>query len=855
VRGLFSTVSGLPSGLRRLIESVALAGAAALLVAGFLAAGSPVPSLARLGVVALLLVLAHVVRIELRIGGDGASFVWSEGAFIVGLTLLPLPWLVLVSAGALLAHQLSARNQPVKALFNVSSLTVSTFVAGALLLPFGAPGANPFAPATVVLLVAAGVVHATLSEGLTACAVGLSQGVSVWQVYKDGLAVRPLTLLGNVGAGFAVIAVAQIDWRLVFGLAPVLWLVHLAYEGRLRATQERQAWQRLAAATRQFNRLDGDSVLNAAVIGAANVFSAEYVELEWRTHGRSRVFRGDRDGNVREVDPATAERPGTLETRALSGGHDAPLGEIRLCFRGPVKLGDRERLGFSAYADAVAAALRNSEVHGRLRDEARAKAYDAAHDALTGLVNRARLAEVADAMLAAPGNAVALAVLDLDHFKEVTDTLGHEVGDRLLAKVADRLAAAAEPDEVLARLGGDEFAILLPAQPNAIAAASYADERTTKLLNALAAPMDVGGAKLTLEATAGLAVSRVHGAAANGSRPSDGADLLRRAHVAMYHAKRTSRRLVHYAAEQDAGSLDRLALTSELRAALCRRGELVLYLQPTFDLATGVPLGAEALIRWQHPRRGLLLPGQFIPAIEQSDVIRPFTLHVLDLALEACAGWSDELAVPVAVNLSARCLLDRDLPGEVARLLYKHKLPADWLVLEITETVMMSELDVVEEVLGALRTLGVQLSVDDFGTGYSSLTFLVRVPVDEVKIDHSFVAAMATSAEAGAIVRTTVELARTLDLRVVGEGVETHEQSRALAQLGCTGAQGNYLCPPMPIDRAVAALWVATRSAGARRRSAPVIPLAQKRGPTVAGPRTSQENPEVEPDPTTEVTG
>jgi EAL domain-containing protein (putative c-di-GMP-specific phosphodiesterase class I) len=225
------------------------------------------------------------------------------------------------------------------------------------------------------------------------------------------------------------------------------------------------------------------------------------------------------------------------------------------------------------------------------------------------------------------------------------------------------------------------------------------------------------------------------------------------------------------------------------------------------DLATGAPTGVEALIRWRHPRRGALGPGEFIRAVEGSELLGAFTRYVIDKALRAAAQWASEgVPVPISVNVSARSLLDPRLPADVVELLRRHDVPPHRLVLEITETVVMSEMEVIDEVLSGLRAAGVQLAVDDFGTGFSSLTFLTRVSVDELKVDREFVAKMVHSAEAAAIVRTTVDLARTLGLRVVAEGVETADQRAALAALGCTAAQGYHFFRPMPADKIVAVL-------------------------------------------------
>jgi diguanylate cyclase (GGDEF)-like protein len=485
-----------------------------------------------------------------------------------------------------------------------------------------------------------------------------------------------------------------------------------------------------------------------------------------------------------------------------------------------------------------------------LRSLAERKAYEAEHDALTGLSNRAHLLAAGIPLLAplppteeradkseeedAPASpSVALLLLDFDHFKEVNDTLGHDAGDELLRSAADRMAATKRPDEILARLGGDEFALLVPVDADVGTATAMARKRALAMVSAVGEPIRLGQIWITVEASVGVAVTAIG--------ECDIAELLRRADIAMYQAKRTAQTVASYDATKDAGSIDRLALVAEMQSALDDGDQLVLNLQPSIDLATGAPLGAEALIRWQHPRRGLLRPTDFIPYIERTDLIGPLTTHILDLALAACDSWAEDgLELPVAVNLSARSLLDRSLPERVATLLAKHAMPPDRLVLEITETVMMSELEIIEDVLNALRDMGVQLSLDDFGTGYSSLTFLARVKVDEVKIDQDFVGAMHTSPEAAAIVRTTVELARSLGLRVIAEGVENAEQMTALAQLGCTGAQGYHLFPPMSPRKARAAMAVAAHAASSRS-TATVIPLGPKRAPFLGRRKPREE--------------
>jgi EAL domain-containing protein (putative c-di-GMP-specific phosphodiesterase class I) len=321
----------------------------------------------------------------------------------------------------------------------------------------------------------------------------------------------------------------------------------------------------------------------------------------------------------------------------------------------------------------------------------------------------------------------------------------------------------------------------------------HADAVAARLLDVLAQPVTFDGLRLSIEGSVGVACY-----------PQDASsfdELLRRADVALYQAKMSRGSFSHYRVDRDESSLHRLALAAELRTALAE-DQFVVHFQPQFDLTTARPVGAEALVRWQHPLRGLLAPAAFVSAAEHSGLVRDFTMMVLEKAVAECASWTgDGAAMTVAVNLSARNLLDSELSLDVGRVLLRHGLRPERLILEITETTMMSELDVVEEVLGALRTMGVQLSVDDFGTGYSSLAFLQRVAVNEVKIDRSFVAGMAGSDSDRALVRATVQLAHSLGARAVGEGVEDEVLAEELRALGCDFAQGYHLGRPMPADQ------------------------------------------------------
>jgi diguanylate cyclase len=412
----------------------------------------------------------------------------------------------------------------------------------------------------------------------------------------------------------------------------------------------------------------------------------------------------------------------------------------------------------------------------------------ALHDPLTGLPNRELFADrVSQAIRTADRELrpAALLLLDLDRFKEVNDTLGHHHGDQLLVQLGQRLGGMLREVDTVARLGGDEFAVLLPG-----ATTEGASGVAEKLRVALQQPINIDGVMLDLDASIGIAVYPEHG--------NDAAELLQHADVAMYVAKQAHIGFLVYDPAVDQHSPKRLALLGGLRRAL-ERDELVLHYQPKADLATGQIRSVEGLVRWQHPEHGLLGPGEFIPLAERTGLIHPLTRWVLAAALDQAARWQRAgLHLSVAVNISTRCLLDPTFPDQVASQLTAWQLPSKLLVLEITESAVMADPARALEVLGRLHTLGVGLAVDDFGTGYSSMAYLKELPVDELKIDRSFVIQMADSPSDAVIVRSTIDLGHNLGLRVVAEGVETQHAWQELSALGCDVAQGYYLGRPMP---------------------------------------------------------
>ncbi|MCV2393095.1 EAL domain-containing protein [Actinotalea sp. M2MS4P-6] len=403
-------------------------------------------------------------------------------------------------------------------------------------------------------------------------------------------------------------------------------------------------------------------------------------------------------------------------------------------------------------------------------------------DELTGLPNRRALHAAAEALLTPNGDPHALLLLDLDRFKEVNDTLGHHAGDALLIEVTTRLRARLRSDDVLARLGGDEFAVLLDR-----AGVREAQHVARDLVTALEAPIELDDLAVRTAVSIGIALYPVHG--------DDLSTLLRRADLAMYRAK--TRGPIALAGDEAGGQE---SLVTDLRLALAEH-QLVLHYQPKVDLGSGHATGVEALVRWNHPARGLLYPDAFLPVVESAGLMHAMTRVVLTQALDQAARWrAAGRDLTVAVNLSPSTLVDADLPTEVSTLLGARDLPASALQLEITEEFLMADRARARSVLATLRESGVRIAVDDFGTGYSSLAYLRDLPIDELKLDRSFVRPMADDERAAALVSSTVALAHSLRLRMVAEGVEDSRALADLTEMGCDEAQGFYLSRPVPSD-------------------------------------------------------
>jgi len=419
------------------------------------------------------------------------------------------------------------------------------------------------------------------------------------------------------------------------------------------------------------------------------------------------------------------------------------------------------------------------------------------YDTLTKLPNRNKLYDrLMNAIRtdAAEGKPMALLLMDLDHFKEINDTLGHHRGDLLLKELGSRFKSVLFEPDMVARLGGDEFAILLPK----LAKVEDINVVIQKIQDALQPPFMIEGLPIAVEVSIGVALYPDHG-----ENPDS---LLQRADVAMYTAKETGSGYVIYDTKYDQHSPRRLALMGELRQAI-DGNQLLLYYQPKIDLKTGHLMGVETLLRWIHPEHGMIPPDQFIILAEQTGLIQPLTRWVLEAAMHQCKTWHQAgMEVTVSVNLSARNLLDPEFPDWVAELLERQQVMPDWVILEITESAIMTDPERAMEILKRFNAMRLRLSIDDFGTGYSSLAYLKRLPVEEIKVDKSFVLDMLRNEDDALIVISIINLVHNLGRKVVAEGIENKETWDRLVVFGCDAAQGYYMGRPMPA--AVLAQWL-----------------------------------------------
>lgn len=768
----------------------------------------------------------HLVDMEFR--RDAHSFSLSEIPLVLGLFLCSPGGLLVAQLTGMGAALLRRRLPATKLLFNLSiaalGVGIATTLIRVLAVPVGSFGPSTWSAAFLSTAAVSFVEVVLITSVIYLSEDGLPRGARAKSLLF-GLAVT----VTNTSIALAAVTILRFDARaagLLVLPGAALLLCYRAYSWQRQKSERigslyestqvlhlklnsQSAAHELLANTRSMFRAEraelfllparvGNPCLKAA-LGPANEFSISKPDKfePAPSHWVGAVSKGEAVLFSRPI--RSPDWGGYFSARGIKEAMVAPLLHEDEVVGGLLvanRVGSRDTYRaddlhlFQTLANHASGSLENARLIERLQVEVAEKSYLAMHDALTGLPNRTLFRErLGQAILAATRERrrAAVILMDLDRFKEVNDTLGHQNGDVLLREIATRLRATMRRSDTAARLSGDEFAILLPNVPH-LAAASRAAE---KILESLSEPFVVQGVALDVKASLGIALFPNHG--------HDADTLIQRADVAMYLAKGAYTGYEVYAADRDEYSRTRLALGGELRQAIKDR-ELGIHYQPKVQLSTGRVTGVEALARWTHPTEGPIPPDQFIPLAEEAGLGRELTLGILDRALRQCRLWRDEgLDLDVSVNLSARNL-QLGLPSDVALLLARHHLPPDKLVLEMTEGIIMIHPARALEVVDELSAMGVILAIDDFGTGYSSLAYLTRLPVQEIKIDKSFVMAM-TEPDNAVIVRSTVDLGSNLDLRVVAEGVETEETWTSLQKLGCDLAQGYYVSRPCSGDK------------------------------------------------------
>jgi diguanylate cyclase (GGDEF)-like protein len=770
-------------------------------------------------------VLAEMLVVHLELRGDAHTFTLAEIPLLLGLCFAsPLHLVIgrLVGEGLVLT---CAVRQPVgKVAFNQSLFFAETAVATTV---FGlvARGGTVEHWSTWV----GGFAAIAASNGVGTVAVALA----IWwhSGHRDiaGLLTgSALTTSINTSLALNAVLLASVDPAAVTVVVAIVAFCYLLCRGNVTLRQRYES----VSALYEFSRIVNDtrdtaSVVDAMLAHTCTLLRAERAELMLFAAGTGDPVRMGAGGVrltplwtvVDELPSSVAEvlddehpvvlarrkarNPALDDLLGLLGAQDAMLTPIRadgivigllavLDRSGDVSTFDHDDAkAFATFASYASVALEKSSLLVRLQEETSGRAHDALHDVLTGLPNRLHVTEHLAAVLDArrESDAVAVVVVNLDRFREVNDTLGHRAGDAVLVEVVRRFRTVAADGAFLGRLGADEFAVCLHGVADARGPAT---DLATALLRSLDAHIDLDGLRLQVTASAGASLAPEHG--------TDPATLLQRADIGMHGAKTArSRTPAVYDPSRDENTLRRLALATDLRDAIQRREITVAY-QPKARLSDGVVVSVEALARWRHPEHGPVPPDEFVLLAERTGLIDDLTEVVLRQALEQQRRWHDQgLRLGVAVNLSVR-VLHAALPGQVRRLLALTGANTEGLVFEITESSVMTEPDRVIEVLHELAAMGIALSIDDFGTGYSSLAYLQRMPVREVKIDKSFVFPMVADAGAAAIVRSVVDLARNLGLRVVAEGVEDQAAWDALAAVGCDVAQGYFLSRPVPAD-------------------------------------------------------
>ena len=767
-------------------------------------------------VLAVLFCLCERYAVHLPFGRDNHSLTFSQAPLVLGLFALPFDDLMLAALlGTFVAHALLYRDPLIKIAFNTASFMAQVALAAVVfsfVLEVSGTDVTTMSPASWVAALAATLTADLV--GFLALQVVIGLRSSSWSPRSAARALAG-ALIGTVVVTDLALVTALVlrrDSNALALLAVAVVMSFLLYRGY---HVQRLRYSRLELLYR-FTRSVDQALRDGSV---HDTVSAEACELLRARHARVILWGepgDDPDGTwwapAMEGNAVRLERGGDTDAHVamrLDGHVDAMAAPLR---DGGATIGvmlvadrlddlstfdDDDAMLFEALAGHAGVALANSALVERIRAAALDTEHLSLHDPLTGLPNRLLFQQRLERRLTSSGP-VAVLLMDVDRFKEVNDTLGHDVGDTLLREIGDRLREVESEETVVARLGGDEFAILLGGED------VHIEGMVARITRDIGRSFHVGGVTLDVTLSIGISV--------NGDDASSAAVLLRRAEVAMYDAKEGLSGVARYSPDRDPYSSRRLSLIGDLARALDDQ-TLELHYQPLADPATGRVACVEALLRWSHPVWGHVPPDEFIPLAENTGLIRPLTRFVVDTAVRQCVAWRDAgTPVLMSVNISARNLVEPELADSVARVLVQAGLPASMLKLEVTESAIVADPERAVQALEGLVDLGLSISIDDFGTGYSSLTRLRNLPVHEVKIDRTFVRHLADQSEDLAIVRAVISLGHDLGLNVVAEGVEDEHSWRILQDLGCDLVQGYFLAKPMSADSMTT--WLRDRMAG-----------------------------------------
>jgi diguanylate cyclase (GGDEF)-like protein len=791
--------------------------------------------------VAGLFALTERFAVHLPFGRDNHSLTLNQAPLVLGLFFLPADDLLLAAVvGVAVVHFLLRRSPPIKATFNVGSTVAQITVACLVFASVLHLTHESASPVHVASWVAALI--ATLAADLVANAavfVIISLRLGSWDLSELARTLGVATIGTVVVTDLALVTVLLIRiappaLALLSILAVLSFMLYRGFHvQRLRYSRLELLYRFTGSVDRA---LQDGSVMETVRAEACELLRARNASVVLCQPNSTNWWAAACQGTSVLLSRG-GEGPGHDQLRAEGhvDGLAAPLrdgGEITAVFLVTDRLDDMSTFDrddlklFEALAGHASVALTNSGLVARVRAAAQETEHLSLHDPLTGLPNRLHFQQRLEKRLLADGSAAVL-LMDVDRFKEVNDTLGHDVGDRLLREVGRRLRQVERGETVVARLGGDEFAVLLGGDD------VHIEGMVARITRDMSRPFDLGEVTLDVMASIGIAATPRDGSSA--------ALLLRRAEVAMYDAKRGLTGVARYAADRDPYSSRRLSLIGDLARAVEER-TLELHYQPQADPASGQVTGVEALLRWNHPLWGNVPPDEFIPLAEHTGLIKPLTRLVLETAVRQCVAWRDAgTPVLMAVNISMRNLLEPELADTVARMLVQAGLPAALLKLEVTESAIVSDPERAVRALDRLVDLGLLVSVDDFGTGYSSLTRLRSLPVHEVKIDRSFVRHVAERDADRAIVRAVIGLGHDLGLRVVAEGVEDEASWRLLQEFECDLVQGYFLARPMPAEAMTT--WLADHFAAYATRLRSDTPEVDP-APVVA-PRGGAREPDV----------